>query len=808
MNKIRLIFLLFFSLFLALVSLIILTYSEHGKVSEYGESVRELGHEVLEMRDQITNAALADISNPYQMSADLVRLEIELQELKDSYKGESIHSTFFQDLQTTQLLERFHKASISNVDTLDKLVGLSVARQFILQSLTLQLIDSNSANHRKAARVHDSEKLNVLSTPELNIQSELLASVLFSGSQIQHQEISSELADLSETFAELNQQQNVLLSQVLSVHNMEYLEQIEHQFIDLQDQLEGVIVKLIITLALLTFAFSFAIFIFRVFELKRNNLAYQEAADKAEKANEAKSLFLATMSHELRTPMNGVLGIAQIIKEDSQSADTRQQAQIIIDSGQHLVTILNDILDFSKVEQGKMELEYSPFSVADVVTHLDKTLTPLAEDKGLAFTIKDNIPTHIQLIGDSARTRQILFNLAGNAVKFTESGKVEVEFLIAPTTPPSVNILVTDTGIGISEDKTDHIFTAFEQAEISTTRKFGGTGLGLSIVKQLVELMGGTITVTSRLNFGTRFTISLPLEMRELEEQVVVQTSTSANQTLDNFSVLLVEDNKINAMVIRKFCESINLTVENAYDGLQALDKLASNQYDLIIMDNHMPNMSGIEAIQKIRNELKLTTVVFACTADVFKEAHDEFIMSGADFVLTKPLQKNSLQNAINEFHDQFEGNRHNLANEHNLLTKGASNITMLTRHPQNKLPLTEEELSRSQFLANDELKSDEKLKCLTSLVDELENEIDELIELFSDAKQDDLSRTLKAVKEIAARYEMNEVLELASSAEQIADQHIMPEAELLQQLINRLMVNSHQATRLIHKLHQQRKIG
>ncbi|WP_133152879.1 ATP-binding protein, partial [Vibrio splendidus] len=517
---------------------------------------------------------------------------------------------------------------------------------------------------------------------------------------------------------------------------------------------------------------------------------------------------VTTMSHELRTPMNGVLGIAQIIKEDSQSADTRQQAQIIIDSGQHLVTILNDILDFSKVEQGKMELEYSPFSVADVVTHLDKTLTPLAEDKGLAFTIKDNIPTHIHLIGDSARTRQILFNLAGNAVKFTESGKVEVEFLIAPTTPPSVNILVTDTGIGIAEDKIDHIFTAFEQAELSTTRKFGGTGLGLSIVKQLVELMGGTITVTSRLNFGTRFTISLPLEMRELEEQVVVQTSTSANQTLDNFSVLLVEDNKINAMVIRKFCESINLTVENAYDGLQALDKLVSNQYDLIIMDNHMPNMSGIEAIQKIRNELKLTTVVFACTADVFKEAHDEFIMSGADFVLTKPLQKNSLQNAINEFHDQFEGNRHNLANEHNLLTKGASNITMLTRHPQNKLPLTEEELSRSQVLAQDDLKSDEKLKCLTSLVDELENEIDELIELFSDAKQDDLSRTLKAVKEIAARYEMNEVLELASSAEQIADQHIMPEAELLQQLINRLMVNSHQATRLIHKLHQQRKMG
>ncbi|CDU04019.1 putative sensor histidine kinase [Vibrio coralliirubri] len=796
MNKVRLVFLVFISLFVVLISFIVLTYSEHDKVSKYGGAIRELGHEVLEMRDHITNAALTEISNPYQMSADLVTLEKELQALRDSYQGENIHSTFFQHLPTLELLDQFHDASMSNVDTLDKLIGLSVARQFILQSMTERLTNSQPTNNNSGVE------------SDFIIQSELLASVLFSSVNIQHSGVDSDLANLSQTFVELNQQHSLLLSQVLDLHSTEYIEHIEHQFTELQYQLKDVTVKLILTLALLTFVFSFTLFILRIFELKRNNLSYQEAADKAERASEAKSLFLATMSHELRTPMNGVLGIAQIIKEDSHSENTRKHAQIIIDSGQHLVTILNDILDFSKVEQGKMELELSPFSVTDVVTHLDKTLTPLAEDKGLAFIIKDNVPTNLQLIGDSARTRQILFNLAGNAVKFTESGKVEVEFLIAPTTPPSVNILVTDTGIGIAEDKIDHIFTAFEQAELSTTRKFGGTGLGLSIVKQLVELMGGTITVASQLNFGTRFTISLPLEIHEVEEKVVEKETLKANDVLDNLSVLLVEDNKINAMVIRKFCESINLTVENAYDGLQALDKLASNQYDLIIMDNHMPNMSGIEAIQKIRDELKLTTVIFACTADVFKEAHDEFIVSGADFVLTKPLQKNSLQNAINEFNHQFEVNRHNSSNAHNLPNKAESNVTILTRHPKNKLPLTEEELSRSQFLANDELKSDEKLKCLTSLVDELENEIDELIELFSDAKQDDLSRTLKAVKEIAARYEMNEVLELASSAEQIADQHIMPEAELLQQLINRLMVNSHQATRLIHKLHQQRKMG
>ncbi|MFV8461156.1 ATP-binding protein [Vibrio campbellii] len=795
MNKIRLIFLLFITLFIGLISFIILTNSEHERVTKYGEPIRELGHEVLEMRDHITNAALTGTSDPYQMSEDLVSLEKELQQLKESYQGKNIHSAFFKDLPTAQLLEHFYNASMSNLDTLDKLVGLSVARQFILQSLTQQLTKSSPTG-------------TAVNNADIEIQSELLASVLIGGIRHQNSGINSELANLYKTFTELNQQQSQLLSQVLSAHSMEYIEHIEHRFTDLQDQLKGVIVKLIIVLAFLTLVFSFAIFILRVFELKRNNLSYQEAANRAQKASEAKSLFLATMSHELRTPMNGVLGIAQIIKEDSQSADTRKQAQIIIDSGQHLVTILNDILDFSKVEQGKMELELSPFSVTDVVTHLDKTLTPLATDKGISFVIKDNIPTNIQLIGDSARTRQILFNLAGNAVKFTESGKVEVQFEIAPTTPPSVNIMVSDTGIGIAEDKVDHIFTAFEQAELSTTRKFGGTGLGLSIVKQLVELMGGTIDVSSQLNVGTCFTISLPLEMHELEQQTTEQASTSINKTLNDFTVLLVEDNKINAMVIKKFCESINMTVENAYDGLQALDKLAANQYDLIIMDNHMPNMSGIEAIQKIRNELKLTTVIFACTADVFKEAHDEFLVSGANFVLTKPLQKNSLQNAINEFHHQFEINRHQSVHSHQSTETSNSNVTMLTRPPKNKLPLTEEEISRSPLLEGDKLESNEKLKCLNNLVDELENEIDELIALFSDDKPDDLSRTLKAVIAIASKHGMYEVLELAISAAQTTEQHIMPEAELLQQLINRLMVNSHQATRLIHKLNQQRKTG
>ncbi|WKY59576.1 ATP-binding protein [Vibrio sp. SNU_ST1] len=811
MNKIKLTFLAFTLSFIALISFTVLSYIEHERVASYGKLARELGHEVLNMRDQITNSAITGISNPYQLSANLVHLEKELQKLRSSYQEKSIHSPWFNKLPTRQILERFYDSSMTNIDTLDHLVGQSVARQFILQSLTQKLTDNNTSKSM------------------FKVQSELLANVLQTEPSLANQEENAkhegstsptnaigrlnshpDFVQLIETFTDLNIQQQLLLSNILSDNSMQYVEVAEHGFTDLQNSLKSLIIKLIFSITALIFAFSFAMFIMRIFELKRNTLAYQEAASTAQHANEAKSLFLATMSHELRTPMNGVLGLAQIIKSDSQEPETRKQAQVIIDSGQHLVTILDDILDFSKVEQGKLELEFAPFSVCDVVTHLDKTLTPLAENKGLSLIINDNIPSNIQLIGDSARTRQILFNLAGNAVKFTESGKVEIQFDLSNTTPPTVNIRVSDTGIGIDESKIDHIFTAFEQAELSTTRKFGGTGLGLSIVKQLVKLMGGDINVSSQLNVGTHFNITLPLKLQKLASQITKVTEPENTTIHENFSVLLVEDNKVNAMVIRKFCESLNLTVDNAFDGLQALDKLSENQYDLIIMDNHMPNMSGIEAIRKIRNELKLSTVIFACTADVFKEAHDDFLSSGANFVLTKPLQKNSLKNAIIEFHKQFEVNRTHLDIDGTNMgkTQNEGNVTILTRCPKNQLPMTEEELTRNPLLVGQNLDLDEKLDYLESIVSDLEHQIDALIDMFSNSQTEELNHTLLAVKGVAAELQMSEVLELASSAESTTRNNILPEAELLQQLINRLMVNSHQATRLIHKLNQQRKTG
>lgn len=595
---------------------------------------------------------------------------------------------------------------------------------------------------------------------------------------------------------------------MLSHDSVVFLEQAEFGLTATSARLRDTISQVLIGAAILFVALATFGFIARIAELNRNNIAYQVATENAEKANEAKSIFLATMSHELRTPMNGVLGIAQIIKDESQELETKKQAQILIDSGQHLMTILNDILDFSKVEQGKLELEIHPFSIGELVLSLEKTLGPQAVNKGLQLVTRNKVPANIELHGDPARTRQILFNLVGNAIKFTQTGKIEIEFALDTSTPPNVCISVTDSGIGIEREKLDTIFTPFEQAELSTTRKFGGTGLGLSIVKRLVEIMGGKVSVFSQPNVGTQFTLTIPFELKELEMSEVQVKSSDELSLLDNFTVLLVEDNRVNAMVARKFCESMGLLVDHANDGLEAISRLKHSNYDLIIMDNHMPNMNGLDAIEHIRTKLKLSTVIFACTADVFKEAHDEFIARGADFVLTKPLQKSSLQNALSQFSRQFSTHREVAEAVKQLPQNANNNISTLTRFPVDKLPLTEEEVSQSPLINQLELQDREKVELLESLIFELDTKTDSLIELHSNTTPTELHAILHAIKGIALEFSMGEVLLLTKKTEDIARQGEIPEIELLQKLVNRLMVNSHEASRLITRLNPHNKTG
>ncbi|NOJ24959.1 ATP-binding protein [Vibrio coralliilyticus] len=786
MNKIKLTFAVFSLLFLSMCGYVYLAYVELTKLAKYDVLVRNLGHEVVELKDEIVGASIRGLTSPYELTNHLVSIEKDIQAFHQQQQIDSVHSPLFQHLPTEALLLQFHQSALELSKALDQTIGLIVAREFVLHSLKNNLTKNGEFGQ-------DNRSLE-----------QLIAHILDQNAI----GADEELTRFAQTFIQLNAQREKLLSRILSHESAMFVEQTERGLSAASAQLRDTISQVLFAIALLLVVLSGLGFVSRISELKRNNLAYQVATENAEKANEAKSIFLATMSHELRTPMNGVLGIAQIIKDESQELETKKQAQILIDSGQHLMTILNDILDFSKVEQGKLELEIHPFSIGELVLSLEKTLGPQAANKGLKFVIQNKVPANIELHGDPARTRQILFNLVGNAIKFTQTGKIEVGFALDTSIPPNVCISVTDSGIGIEREKLDTIFTPFEQAELSTTRKFGGTGLGLSIVKRLVEMMGGKVSVFSQPNVGTQFTLTIPFELKELEiSEVQVQPSDELS-LLDNFTVLLVEDNRVNAMVARKFCESMGLLVDHANDGLEAISRLKHSNYDLIIMDNHMPNMNGLDAIEHIRTKLRLSTVIFACTADVFKEAHDEFIARGADFVLTKPLQKSSLQNALSQFSRQFSTHREVAEAVKQLPQNANNNISTLIRFPVDKLPLTEEEVSQSPLINQLELQDREKVELLESLIFELDTKTDSLIELHSNTTPTELHAILHAIKGIALEFSMGEVLLLTKKTEDIARQGEIPEIELLQKLVNRLMVNSHEASRLITRLNPHNKTG
>ncbi|MEZ8859200.1 CHASE3 domain-containing protein [Vibrio sp. 10N.247.311.51] len=512
---------------------------------------------------------------------------------------------------------------------------------------------------------------------------------------------------------------------------------------------------------------------------------------KAEAAVKAKGDFLSTMSHEIRTPMNGVLGISQIIASQTQEPETKENINIILDSGHHLMTILNDILDFSKVEENKLELDVAPFNFVQVMQPVCSALKPLADEKGIRLLIENNIPKNIQLVGDCARLRQIMFNLGGNATKFTKEGHVSIQ---ADLNRPNNQLIltVTDTGVGIPKDKHEQVFNSFEQADTSTTRKFGGTGLGLAIVKNLVNLMNGEITLTSAVGLGTKFQVSLPITWQESKaKDIATHTVDAETLSYNSLSILLVEDNRINAIVAQGFCEKLGHHVEHAENGKLAIERLKTTQYDLILMDNHMPEMNGVETTHHIREKLKLDTLIFAYTADVFREAHDNFIQAGVDHILTKPLQQESFFDALQQFSSRLpkqtaaEGSSEN------------ENIVELHRKPIETLRLTEEEISHSEVIHI--LKDDTEgfSLLIDSTIIEFEQSVDRVIEYYLAKELEPLCRTLHSIKGMSLNLGLNMLSKQALELEVEAKNQQLPDIERLQKLLNRLMVNIHQAQRM-----------
>jgi signal transduction histidine kinase/CheY-like chemotaxis protein len=397
----------------------------------------------------------------------------------------------------------------------------------------------------------------------------------------------------------------------------------------------------------------------QVIKRQRVEEELQRAKASAESANRAKSDFLTTMSHEMRTPMNAILGMADLLSESALHGEQRGYVEIFQKAGSNLLTLINDILDLSKVESGRLELESLAFDLHAVLEKIVEMMISKAQDRGLQLTLEVLPDVPRDVIGDANRLRQILLNLIGNALKFTERGSVTLRVELDPEGARGwLRFNVIDTGIGIAADKAEMIFDRFTQADSSTTRRYGGTGLGLAISRGLVELMGGQLGCRSELGRGSTFHFAAPFAAcTEMAAPAPPDSSNAAVEIVKldpaarAIRVLLAEDSEYNVLLIKAYLKDSGIDLDVAENGKIAVEKVISNRPDLILMDLQMPVMDGFEATSAIRQVEARTMArpipILALTADVGAEAKARSLQAGCSEHLGKPIRRITLLDAI-----------------------------------------------------------------------------------------------------------------------------------------------------------------
>lgn len=413
--------------------------------------------------------------------------------------------------------------------------------------------------------------------------------------------------------------------------------------------------KTLIAIFCVTASLLILIVAFGIIRYIRTNKAYNKALKSAKNHAEflvkAKENFVANMSHEIRTPLNAIIGFTEQAINTPSKSEQRKQLEVVKKSADHLMNIINDILDFSKLEAGKVTFEKINFELEEIVSDVTQIMSALLEDKKdvkMTCSIDKNTPG--TLLGDPMRLKQILLNITGNAVKFTQKGSIDIKVSSSQYKSHEVllNIVVSDTGVGIKKDQLARIFSAFEQEDTSITRKYGGTGLGLSITKKLVELQNGNVNIVSTLHKGTSVTVMIPYRIGKTEVAVKGE-SINHNGTLNIKSVLIADDEQYNRLLLATIFKKWGIDYSEVKNGQEVLDQLKENDYDLILMDALMPTMGGVEATEQIRNMKgkKAKIPIIALSAATSKEDIQRYINGGMNDFLSKPFKEKDLHDKI-----------------------------------------------------------------------------------------------------------------------------------------------------------------